>query len=63
MLTCLLACVWIYSPFTLCYGVLRVPDEFLPAMLLECHSPCTHSLSSCISSVSKVNSTSSLESL
>ncbi|GKV46233.1 hypothetical protein SLEP1_g53232 [Rubroshorea leprosula] len=40
-----------------------VRGESLPAVLLECHAPYTHSLSFCIRSVSEVNPTSSLESL
>ncbi|GKV30542.1 hypothetical protein SLEP1_g39343 [Rubroshorea leprosula] len=35
-----------------------VLGESLPAVLLEYHAPCTHSLSFCIRSVSEVNPTS-----
>ncbi|GKV49771.1 hypothetical protein SLEP1_g56503 [Rubroshorea leprosula] len=42
---------------------MEVLGESLPAVLLECHAPCTHSLSFCIRSVFEVNPTSSLESL
>ncbi|GKV50583.1 hypothetical protein SLEP1_g57286 [Rubroshorea leprosula] len=40
-----------------------VLGESLPTVLLECHAPCTHSLSFGIRSMFEVNPTSTLESL